>query len=813
MNKAPRRLGKYELREVLGRGGMAEVWKAYDTQLRRIVALKFMHANLSADPGFAARFTHEAQTVAALRHPNIVQIYDFYTSDDERSKQDDADHDDMTAYMVMEYINGQTLAHYINQTSRQKQFPAPDAIIRLFAPISLALDYAHRQGAIHRDIKPANILLDQTNTTRNPMGEPILSDFGLAKLMGESGQTITGAVVGTPLYMSPEQIQGKTVGPRSDLYSLAVVLYELCTGAPPFTGDSMTAIMMRHLSEAPAAPDTINPQLPAALSPVLLKALAKDPADRYPNAATFTAAVAGAFKARVPQELTAALAAAPGTDAIGSDVEATLLAGAASAPDANGGNGATVYAGEATVLSQDSPDSPQAPGALVDEQTQLATPASAQARQASAAAVATPAPSAAPTPVAATSALASAPAPTGGASLGAPFANVPALRRLQGWRLAVAIVVLCALLGSGLGAILLLTHQSAAAPTANTPVGQAYFVSSGQVNQDATQGINDEFKIALKGIPTPAAGKAYYGWLLPDSTQSDSQPDILLGKLPITNGVIDYLYPGDSQHTNLLGMTSRFLITEEDASVAPQVPTPDLTAWRYYAALPQTIASGQKYSLLDHLRHLLASDLDLMTYGLQGGLNIWAFREIQSEAQLAQTLPGARSGQDYDYMRRQLVTMLDFLDGSKNVGQDTPGWGIQANQQESQVGLLEFDPATQNPPGYLYHIALHLNGVLAAPGSTQFQRDQAIKINATLTNLRVWLTQARKDAAQLLAMSDAQLGQSSTQAIVNDLVTVTTEAYQGGVNPTTHAHEDGDMQLAVQIQRLANFSVTAYKRA
>ena len=808
MNKVPRRLGKYELRTVLGRGGMAEVWQAYDTQLRRTVAIKFMHASLAADPGFVARFTHEAQTVAALRHPNIVQIYDFYTSDDERSQQDDADGDGITAYMVMEYIKGQTLAHYIGETSRQQQFPAAATIIRLFAPISLALDYAHHQGAIHRDIKPANILLDQTNTARNPMGEPILSDFGLAKLLGESSQTVSGAVIGTPLYMSPEQIQGKAVGPRSDLYSLAVVLYELCAGAPPFTSDSLTGIMMQHLTEPPPAPDTLNPQLPAALTPVLLKALAKDPADRYPSAAALTAAVAGAFKTPVPQELKAALATA---GASGDAVEETLLAGPTST--ASVGSGATISAGQATVTSLDGGTLLAAPTAnTADEKTLLVAPTSARARPAPPAVGAREQSASAPEATPAVSAPTSAP-PTAGASLTAPFANVPALRQLQGWRLLVAIVVLVALLGSGLGAILLLTHHATAAPTANSPVGQAYFVSSGHVNQDATQGINDEFQITLKGIPSPATGKAYYGWLLPDNSASDSLPDILLGKLPITNGAINYLYPGDSQHTNLLGMTSRFLITEEDANVAPQVPTPDLTAWRYYAALPQTIPSGQKYSLLDHLRHLLASDPDLMAYDINGGLNIWTYREIQSVAQWAQTLPGARNGQDYDYLRRQLVAILDYLDGSQNVNQDVPaGTPVQANQQLAQIGLLEFDPATQNPPGYLYHIALHLNGVLASPGATQFQRDLAIKINTSLTNLRVWLTQARHDAAQLLTMSDAQLGQSSTQAIVNDLVTMTTGAYQGRINPTTHKHEDGDTQLAVQIQRLANFSVTAYKQ-
>ncbi|HLX39882.1 MAG TPA: serine/threonine-protein kinase, partial [Ktedonobacteraceae bacterium] len=195
MSTASQRLGKYELRELLGQGGMAEVWKAFDTQLHRYVAIKILHTNLQTDPGFIARFEHEARIVAALRHPNIVQIYDFHISDQSET-------DNTFAYMVMEYIEGNTLAHYIHETSEQQQFPPAADIVRLFTPISLALDYAHQQGTIHRDIKPANILLDRRSITRNPMGEPILSDFGLAKLLSAPSQTIAGMVFGTPLYIS-----------------------------------------------------------------------------------------------------------------------------------------------------------------------------------------------------------------------------------------------------------------------------------------------------------------------------------------------------------------------------------------------------------------------------------------------------------------------------------------------------------------------------------------------------------------------------------------------------------------------------------
>src|SRR6266849_9526968 len=260
MRIEPRYLGKYELQERLGRGGMGEVWKAFDPQLRRYVAVKVLNADLREEPDFVARFTHEAQLVASLHHPNIVQIHDFQFTDDA------GDHKGQLhpstppsplrsmAYMVMDYVEGTTLADYIYSTSRKGLFPSAVEIVQLFTSISLAIDYAHRQGMVHRDIKPANILLDKRNTTRNPMGEPILTDFGIAKLVGVATGTVTGTWLGTPMYTSPEQAQGQPGNERSDIYSLGVILYELCTGAQPFRGETITAIMMQHITTIPTAP-------------------------------------------------------------------------------------------------------------------------------------------------------------------------------------------------------------------------------------------------------------------------------------------------------------------------------------------------------------------------------------------------------------------------------------------------------------------------------------------------------------------------------------------------------------------------------
>jgi len=216
----PRKLGKYELRELLGRGGSAEVWKAYDTQLERYVALKILHTDLQNDPSFIARFQREARVIASLHHPNIVQIHDFQISQLPESTS-------TIAYMVMDYVEGQTLATYIRNTSRAGKFPSPSEILHLFTSISNAVDFAHHKGMIHRDIKPANVLLDSRHRSQNPMGEPILTDFGIVKLLGVNMGVTSGMWLGTPLYISPEQAQGHPGNERSDIYSFGVILYEI----------------------------------------------------------------------------------------------------------------------------------------------------------------------------------------------------------------------------------------------------------------------------------------------------------------------------------------------------------------------------------------------------------------------------------------------------------------------------------------------------------------------------------------------------------------------------------------------------------
>lgn len=388
---------------------------------------------------------------------------------------------------------------------------------------------------------------------------------------------------------------------------------------------------------------------------------------------------------------------------------------------------------------------------------------------------------------------------------------------------AVLVGLLVIVLLGGVGAFAVITHQGTAtanrvsttrhtAPATPTSVGQAFFVSSGQVSQTGNQGENDQFQINLTGIAAPKSGNSYYAWLLPDVSQSEA-PDLLLGKLTVNQGVVHFLYPGDGQHTNLLATMSRCLITQEPSNVTPQIPTPDLSAWAYYAQLPQTPAPGQQYSLVDHLRHLLAVDPELEPRHLQGGLNIWTYRNTQQVFQWALIARTDWNDQKYFTLHNQLVMILDYLDGSSEVKNDVPpGTPLLADQRTSQVGLLELEPGKQDPEGYFYHIALHLNGVLQSPGSTAAQRSEATKINATLNNMKGWLGQARQDAKQLVSKSSSQLSQSDTLTVLNDLVTQTTNAYQGTTDPATGQTLGGATQLYPAVQTLAAFSVTPYKK-
>ncbi len=258
--------GRYRIEEELGRGGMAKVFKGTDTVLGREVAIKILAPQFAEDPSFVDRFRREAQAAARLNHPNLVGVYD--------TGSDDGMH-----FIVMEYVDAKTLADYLAGGSRIM----PERAVELAEAVCDALAVAHAQGVIHRDIKPGNVMVTRA-------GEVKVTDFGIARITS-SADTLaqTAAVLGTAAYLSPEQAQGLQVDVRSDLYSLGVVLYEMVAGRPPFTGDSAFAVASQHVHEQPIPPSKLNPDVTPALDAVIMRALAKNPVNRYASAQEFRA--------------------------------------------------------------------------------------------------------------------------------------------------------------------------------------------------------------------------------------------------------------------------------------------------------------------------------------------------------------------------------------------------------------------------------------------------------------------------------------------------------------------------------------------
>ena len=258
-----RKLGQYELRERLGRGGMAEVYKAYQASMDRFIAVKVMLGHLVEDDDFVERFRREAQAVGRLRHPNIVNIFDFGIQD-------------AVYYMAMEYIDGGTLKDRSKDIGR---FNTNDAL-RITSQLASALDYAHNAGMIHRDVKPANIMF--TNKTYQDV---VLTDFGIARILNQTGLTATGAYVGTPDYMSPEAGHGDPTDERADLYALGIILYEMLTGTAPYSADTPLAVMLKHMNAPLPTISEYGDEIPEVVEKIILRSMAKDPNDRYQTAA------------------------------------------------------------------------------------------------------------------------------------------------------------------------------------------------------------------------------------------------------------------------------------------------------------------------------------------------------------------------------------------------------------------------------------------------------------------------------------------------------------------------------------------------
>ena len=351
-NLVGRTLGKYRLVARLGRGGMAEVYKAYQPGLDRYVGIKVLHGHLVDDEDFVARFEREALATGKLRHPNIVQAVDF-------------DRDGETYFLAMEFIDGPTLKDEMKaRLAVNKPFTLKE-ISRIFTALCSAVDYAHKRSMIHRDIKPANVMINQE-------GNVVLTDFGIARIMEGTQYTQTGALSGTPAYMSPEQGKGEKADERSDIYALGVMLYEMVTGRVPYEADTPYAVIVKHISESLPMPTSVNPDLPEAVERVILKAMSKEPDDRYQTAGEMARALREAVELSPDDNLqnnpVRPIAPPPNVEEIEHSTD--RITAQHRAEKSNGG-GATVYSRgtDATTIAEPAPSKNNLPliigGALV----------------------------------------------------------------------------------------------------------------------------------------------------------------------------------------------------------------------------------------------------------------------------------------------------------------------------------------------------------------------------------------------------------------------------------------------------------------
>jgi serine/threonine protein kinase len=707
---------------------MTEVWKAFDTELHRYITIKLLHANLQTDPEFIKRFSHEARLVASLHHPHIVQVHDFQMTHPSEINTP-------IAYMVMDYMECETLADSMHTLSRADKLPDPTGIVQLFASISKAIDHAHREGVIHGDIKPAHILLDKRHAAPHSAGLPMLTDFGIAKIMGAGVGITSGIWLGTPLYVSPERAQGHPATERSDIYSLGVILYELYTGVCPFQGENVTAILMQHVISAPKHPALINPSIPPALSAVILRALAKNPAERFASASDLTTAVAEALHIPLPAGLF-----------LSAHLSNTITGPTHIRPDHPGS----------------SPD-------ITRQRTRQSQPIGSPVK-------------APPSP--------------------------PAVRSRYAWKwkLMACFIALFILTSS-----ILISLHTLNAGQASPPQGTLTFTDSGQYDPNTTVGYNDIITLSLHHLTTPEAGQAYFVWLLPDQADDQTIP-LLLGRLSVNAGNATLHYTSPS-HTNLLAHYSGVRIIEQPASPDPNIPSQDPRTWRWEGRLPNTPNPGDahQYSFLSHLRHLLAEDRMLHENAIPGGLVIWMTRNVAKVQEWSSAAQGGWGAQmsdgDADLIHKNLVRILDYLDGQTYAWQDVPaGSPWLVDPVAGKFGLLSYTQS-QEPPGYLQHVDLHLKGLIASPSHTQEQQQIVILVNSVITRMINDLIQVRKNAIQLVKRSNPQLRQPDTLTMLNEIATLTREANSGWFDTSSHENIGGAIWVNTRIQQLATISL------
>jgi serine/threonine-protein kinase len=729
-------LGQYQLQELVRRGGMATVYKGYQASLDRYVAVKVLSDN--ADPQFAARFKREAQAIAQLQHPNILPVYDYGEQDG-------------VLYLAGQYIeNGTTLGDMLGTPMD------PVAALRLTARVLAALEYAHQRGIIHRDIKPGNILMPSPTW-------PLLADFGIAKLLNDNeGQRLTqaGAFIGTPAYVAPEQAFGTPVDARTDLYSLGVVLYEMLTGRVPFEADTPMSMLGKHAYEPPPPPRSINPDLPAVVEPVLLRALAKDPADRYQSASLMAEAL---------ERLALQIEQARARDRL-----AVLYQAAVQAFEEGHWDLAVERLRELTAVDPGYEDAADLLSAAQAAQVRTRTEArqhldDVQRRRKSlqASQLAVPVPPALPPsppstpdsppeePAAAPAALlpeAATPAAARHEALttaqpqqgAAPPAAVPVVATrtaIPRNRMALAAIGLAVLvLGGGLlfGLNRLLAGPGIPSGSGTpTPVATAMVMGTEKdtvgtlLFRDGAKTL-DEVTLQVQKLPVPAAGTAYEAWLIGAGGERRRSLGVL--KLDPT-GYGELVYR-DPNSLNLLQMFDGMEITAEPDPDPNKGPSRNVI---YTGAIPP--------QALMHIQHLLLAYGDTPDHI---ALTVGLVQQATVLDATAKEILTAQQAGDGATMRRDAEALVNLIAGPGGEGGgDLDGDGTVTNPGDGFGLLLNGKNA-----GYIEGTLDHAKFSAEQPDATENIKEHAQHVEVAAENLSEWAVDLRDRAVRLAAATD-----------------------------------------------------------
>jgi len=800
-------LDQYELQQCLRRDTTSEVWKAFDSQQHRYVSLTRLRFTLPTGEAIH-HFLRETRGIVALHHPHLVSVFEVRIL----SRTTCALSSSCEAYIVMDYIEGLSLAQYLQTLSHAQKRSSPVEIMHILAPIASAIDYIHQQGLIHSLIKPSAILLAKNNMSDSSLGEPKLAGIGIHNTY-DPHQLSPNDVC----YIAPEIIQGYTNNVRSDLYSLGIILYEMCTGVVPFCGSKTDEVINQQLSVMPAVPTLGNSLIEPELTAVIMQSLAKDPIARFPSASLMIDAVAKALKVPVPQ-FSGQLGIEKGPSASMysrafirpvPQIPHPLPAGDQELP-ASPPNVTQTPASNPKitpliipVTSAPYQSIPNQPAATSNKQDISSVPGLSYSHVDSQIARALQEQETMP-PESVFFGVASSP-------VRATLPPVkPKLRSL--YTTLVILVVLALLIASAWSFF----SQPTAPP--KPLAGHAFFVSSGLMDLTSARGIADGLQVHMEDISAPQPGKSYYTWLLAGTNNELDALPVLLGPLAVDNGQATLDYSGDANHSNLLSKYSRLLITEEDSNPQPVKPSPNMSTWRYSAAFsrtPDPQDTVTHFSLYDHLRHLLSQDPKIKNVGLVGGLDAWLYRntlKILEWSGSARDLAVAHS--DTGLIRRQLVRILDYLDSSQyvqteNLPPDLAADPVLVDKTIARAGLLEISPA-QEPPGYLKHVAKHLYGITQSPGVTPGQKQLASQINDAMKNVQIWLTDLHKDAEELIHKPADQLVQPETLPLFNNMFELANNAFVSQTDPHTGQVKEGVAQIHYRIQSLATFDITPY---